>query len=497
LSFRKGEKMSRPIRVFGFVILSLALCVPGALAQQKQKDPRVNPPIQPIPPLPAGESSSTRPSETPAPPPTNSAEDRQTFSGVEEYSVGLASGGYSVLEGRFHVSQFLDTNTMSNTNDRIGTASLVSVQLGLRKSWRNSQLGFQYSSGGLVYGTQGRSSSFPQQFGVSHSIQLRRWSLSFTNQFAYLPESSAGGFGGAGFGGFGGGGLPGGTLGSGIPGLGGQLNPAFVPNQGVYSGASSRISNAIGAQANYLISGRSSITVGGSFGVLHFLDSSLIDSRQLSVRTGYNFKINGTDTVAVSYGYGRFGFNGGISNVENHSVQLLYGRRLSGRLAWHVGAGPQFNRNQNQTNGTLKQVSFSASTGLNFTGTNGSSSLTYFRAMTGGSGVFAGAQSDSIQFSTGRKVSRLWAASLGLRYSHNKALGNGGGITTANSFHSWAANAGMSRPLGRYSNMSFNYGMQWQNNSVGTCGGAACPSSFLRHVFGIQFDFSFRPIRLE
>jgi hypothetical protein len=480
------------------VILSLALCVPGALAQQKQKDPRVNPPIQPIPPLAVGESSSTRPIDTPAPAPTNSAEERQTISGVEQYSVGLTGGGHSLLEGSVNVSQFLDTNTMSNTNsEAIGTASQVSVQLGLQKTWRNSQLGFQYSSGGLVYGTRGRSSSFPQQFGVSHSIQLRRWSLSFTNQFGYLPESSAGGIGGAGLGGFGGGGLSGGAIGSGVPGLGGQLNPAFVPNQGVYNGASSRISNAFGTQVNYLISGRSSITVGGSLGVLHFLDSSLIDSRQLSVRTGYNYKISGTDTLAVSYGYGRFGFNGGISNVENHSFQLLYGRRLSGRLAWHVGAGPQVSRNQNQTNGTLKQVSVSASTGLSFTGANGTSSLTYFRAMSGGSGVFAGAQSDSIQFSTGRQVSRLWAASLGLRYSHNKSLGNGGATTTANSFHSWGANVGMSRPLGRYSNMSFNYGVQWQNNRVGTCGGAACTGSFLRNVFGIQFDFSFRPIRLE
>jgi hypothetical protein len=219
----------------------------------------------------------------------------------------------------------------------VGNVSLLKV-------WRRSQLGINYSVGGFVSSdTSQQDNGYYQQLALAQTFQWNRLQLQFLDQFSYLPESSFG---------FGGG------TGLGIPGIGGSLGPvipgmgnSYVPSQSIYASVGPRYSNASAIQATYALSPRGSITLSGSYGVLRFVDPGSVDNDSITGTIGYNYALNREDSIGAFYRFSSYHFAGQPQALGDHSFNLAYGRKVTGRVALQLYAGPDFTTSRISTNG--------------------------------------------------------------------------------------------------------------------------------------------------
>jgi hypothetical protein len=481
---------SNKMRVTAF-LAGLALCVPAALlAQQPQRDPRVNPPV-----MPAGESTSRAPETAmaagAAAPAATSQPDQRPLTGAELLSLGTFDSGHSYL------LPSLSFTTGSEWNDG-GYRFTGNVRGGIafHRDTGYNQMSLTYSTGAVFGGHEGAFRTQAHSLVYSQTFQFRRWTLMVTDAFNFLPESSFG------FGQFHGIGQPNaGGLPNWNPGFSGGsqvgIDPTFIPDQTIHTGDSTRWSNTIIGQGTMQITPRWSMTTTGSFGVLRFLDGGFVESNNGSIRSGLNYMLNARDTLGFNYSANliRFSNDGAINN---HVVQVMYGRRLTGRLALRVGAGPSFVHSDNPVTGSNQRASWSASSHLTYSVGQSTYGFGYIYHTTSGSGVQVGAQTHSLQFMGGRQISRMWSLAGAAGYAHNTGIA---ALNTGNlrrTFNTWYASVDFGRPLTRYSRLGFRYHVTRQ--SVG-CPPTAltCVGSGLRHQVGINIDFTrqFNPIELN
>lgn len=474
---------------YSILLCALALAVPAAWAQEK--DPRVNPPVAPIPPVTSGESSSKAPTEAsgvPAPKPATP--DSRPLSGAEALTLGSSGGSPSLLKGNVSFSQSVDTNAGSAAGQSaLNAVSTLSARLNVERSWDSNQLRFDYASGGNLYNKRSQYNSMVHQFSFSQTFNLRRWTLLLSDQLSYLPDSSGGNlfFGGSSLGGYGN---------SFASPTFGNLNPTYLPNQSIFTSQGDRISNSVVGQAQYNFNRGSSITVTGSYGILRFVEGGFINSKNASFHTGYNLKLNRHDTLAVTYRFGRHRFEGFDQGANNHMFHFVYARRMTGRMALQLAGGPQVNVFKNPLTGSDTRVAWSFGSTLLYDFRHSNLNLSYGRSMTGGSGVLLGAYSDQVQAILGRQLSRNWSASLGGGYAHNRSIRELTAGTVERTFNTWHADVSLRRPVGRSLNLSFYYRFHWQSTQVAPCVGTCVPN-LSRHHFGIGFDWHFRPIALD
>ncbi len=474
-------------------ILSLTLCLPVAWAQQK--DPRVNPPVTPV-----GESSSKAPESTtsaPAAVPAAAQEpDTRPLTGVEDFSLGSLNSGRSFLVSGVRITQGFDSNhNLAQGSSRFSHQTNVNGSVQLQHLWSRYTLAASYRAGGTLYSGRTGARAPIHNLSLSQTILGRRWTALVSDSFSYLPEAA---FGLGGFGGIGGiGPLPGSSLGDTLGVNQGTLNPILLPNQTVLTGRSTRISNQVIGQFSYVLSPRISWNVSGGYGILRFLEDGFIDSRNSSFRTGMNYQIGGNDSVGIFYGFGASSFEDTTRAFDSHTVSFSYGRRLTGRLALQFSAGPTISQFRNAVTGSGSRVSWSTRTMLQYALQDDMNlHLGYYRTITGGSGVFLGAQSDVVNVSLARRLNRIWSMGVDFGYAHNSSLRElNPGVQANATFNSYRAGVNFARPVGRYANLSLAYTLNYQNR--GACVTTVCNGRVLRHAFMLGFDWQFRPISLE
>jgi hypothetical protein len=419
--------------------------------------------------------------------------DNRPLSGAEQYGLGTPSGRRSTLGGSVQFRESADTNSTSapGGSTDIRSASYLTGNFALHRLWRNSELAATYSGGGGLYNTQSDLNEVFHQVGISERVTLRRWGFLLSDQVSYLPESSFG---------FNGLGTPIG-INSGLGGFGSQfsnLNPIFDPNQSILTGRARRISNVVVGEVQYSVSARTSVTATVSYGLLHFMHAGFIDDHTWTVQGGYNYALNRRDTLGVTYGFSEIFFNINDTKIDNHSVQLAYGRRITGRLALQLGAGPQITTFRNVTTNPGSQVSWGAGASLRYKRSRSDYSLSYMRGITGGVGLFEGAKRDEVQAGVSRTLTRAWTGSLSAGYARNSAIGQlTPGLTQEVRLNSWTAGAGLDRPLGRRMSVFFNYNFQHQNSDSSICTTGGCGTVFLRHQFGVGLNWTIRPIAID
>ncbi len=485
--------MTKFRKTFWPTILGLALCIPAAWAQQK--DPRISVPIAPYPPLSPGEKSSKAPEESSS---TTVAErqraelEQRPLSSVEEITLDSPDRGRSYLLPSFHFAQIGDTNARSTSGaSELHTASTVSGGIALRRVRGRSEWMANYAGGTTLYNTHSDLNTSFHQLGIKQTITGRRWSLLLSDYFSYLPESSSatGAFGGgAGFG-------PG--LGRGFEGSPSGLSPIFTPSQTILTGRTRRVSNSFVGEVQYKASPRSSITVSGAYRMLRFLDSGFINGHSEIFRTGYNYAVTAQDSVAVMYGFTRFRFDGISQGMNNHVLQVAYGRRVTGRLAFQLAAGPLINTFRHPLAGSETVLSWNMESFLRYRFQNTDLGISYLRYMTGGSGVLVGAQTDEARMTVGRRLSRMWSGFLSLGYVHNASLTETTARLLDRTFNLWTAGVHLSRPWGRYTSLDFSYGVYREGSSASFCTGSTCGTHLLRHYFRFGFSWQLRPIQID
>jgi len=418
---------------------------------------------------------------------TNLNPDTRPLTGVQNPTLGTPGIRHSYWLPGFQYADTVRSSALNQaTSSGWNTTSLVAGNLSVLEAWSRAQLAVNYSGGASFSSDSAQGNSHFHQLGLVQTFDWGRWQLHFLDQFSYLPEAQFG-FGA-------------GTALS-IPGIGGPLAPplpglqgSYIPNQSIFTTFGPRYSNAFATQAAYTVSSRGSITAAGTYGILRFIEAGNIESNNADFSVGYNYVLTSADTLGVQYRFSAYRYIGNPQAIDDQIVQFMYGRKITGRIALQLYGGPDVATLRVPVNNSTNRVSESGGASLTYALNRGSMALTYDRGISGGSGVFAGANTNQLQYSLGHQLSREWAASLNLGYSRNGSV-----VSTASSqaYNSWYVGGGLSRPFGRNANFTIGYNAQIQTSNQAVCAAGACSTNFTLQQITLGFQWHTRPFVLR
>jgi len=472
------------IRVVSLMSVALIGVTPGSFAQQDTGTPK--PAAKTEIPLPTGYDQDTNPQPDAVMP------DTRPLTGAQEFSVGTEPARHSYWAPGFRFANFWQSNPVgAGQGSGWASTSYLVGTLSVRQNWIHSSLAANYSGGG-TFSTAPSSSNLNggyQQLGLVQEFDWNRWKLSFLDQFSYTTSSTFG---------FGGGtniDLPGigGTLGSDLPGL--QNN--YVPNQSVFGSIGTRYSNGGVVQMEYLFSRRSSIVVSGSYGILRFTQSGNIDVNDAIFSAGYNYLITPKDHIGVVYHFSNYRYLGDPQAFSDHSVQLAYGRKLTGKLGLQLFGGPEITVFRIPLGGETQRVGGAGGAGLVYAFSKGDFGLTYSHGLTGGSGLLVGSSSNQVQVQVARQLARSYRGQTAFGFARNKSLEPSNSLIPGQTYDGYYVNAGINHTLGRTMNMNIGYTFQKQTASLQFCPTTACGATYTQHQVSIGFDWHTRPYVIE
>jgi hypothetical protein len=463
------------------------------------------------------------------------ASNNPPLSGLDVPSLEPNSAPLSYLQPGATVSESADTNI----GDALGGGSVGSVtralgSLTLRRLWSHYDLALDYI-GGVAYYSSGSSSGAGlkqlHDLGLDQKIAWKRGQLSIRDSFSYLPEGNFGDVYG--------------SLGSqGILSLGNTAFGSFWGGTALGTlGVAPRILNVSIADVTENLTAKSSLTAAGGYAFTHFYGSdfngtSFIGSSQTSAQVGYNRQLNPNTQVALVYGYQGFDFSVLGTAFHSHIVQGMYGHRISGRMDFMIGAGPQITFIDSQSavcsdptvplflctalGDTLGSVTnkdtklgVSAQARLRYRFPKTTMDLRYERFQTSGAGLFAGSQSDIARLTVTRPLTRVWNASADIGYARNSRIQpltvdqvtaclsgqtsqNACPANDANTYSYGFVGVSLDRHFGHdfHGFLSYQENELWFNQSY-CVAGTSCNRISNRQVITIGLDWTPRPTRLD
>ena len=463
-----------------FVVMLALAGTPGILLGQ-QPDESPKPAARAYPPL--GEISPDQGQSNPQ----VLTPDTRSLTGAQSPTLGSAEMGHSYWVPGFEYGDFLpSSSTLDRTVTDWNSTSFIAGNLSLVESWRHAALNLNYSGGGYFSTDNAIGNGQFHQLGVLHESDWGKWQLAFIDQFSYLPQTQFG---------FGAG------TNLALPGIGGDLGAqlsglqiSYVPSQSIYSAIGPRYSNAFVTQIGYSISRRSRLTLAGSYGVLHFTEPGSIDTYDAVLGAGYSFELSRYDTVGVVYRFTAYHFTDSPEAFGDHTVQLAYGRKITGRLAMQLFGGPEITEFRVPLGTSTRRVTGAGAANLTYGVSEQTSlSLGYTHGMSGGSGVLTGAVTDQIEGSLDHQLSRLWRGGVHFGYARNTSLAQSGSQNFPN-FDNWYAGANLERPIGRSMHVNFAYtaNIESSNLPISTIG--VPKTSFTMHQITLEFGWHARPL---
>jgi hypothetical protein len=502
----------------------LACALSGAWAQDSSTPPPATedtPQSAPQEPVPAYGQDN-------APPPIS---ENPPLSGLDLPSLEPHAAPLSYLQPGATFSESVQTNA----GNAVGGGGITSVSralgsVSLKRLWSHYDLALDYVGGVGYYSLHGQGFKALQQMDLDQRITWKRGQLSLRDSFSYLPEGNFGGSYG--------------SLGSqGISSLGNSSFGGFFGGGSLGAlGLAPRILNVSVADLSENLTPKSAITAAGGYAFTHFYGNdvatgaSFIGSSQTSAQVGYNRILTSRTQIAMIYGYQGFDFSVLGTAFHSHVIQGMYGHRISGRMDLLLGAGPQFTLIDTQSAvcsnpivpaffcqspdtlipTTIKneKVGVAAQARLRYQFPKTSLDLTYQRYVTGGSGLFAGAQSDIVRLNAARPLSRVWSAFADIGYSRNSRVQplsdqqlrecgspqpsqNTCPANDAAVYSYGFVGAGLHRAFGR----NFHGYVSYQFNELAFdhsfCGTGACNRISNRSVATFGLDWTPRPIRID
>jgi hypothetical protein len=396
----------------------------------------------------------------------------------------------------------------SATSAGLGGVTRAMGALALQKIWSHYETDLQYIGGGIFYQGVNHKTDQTQDAELAQRIVWRTGQLVLRDGVSYLPEGNfgAGSYGGSG------------ALQSGLAGLGSaastgsaSLGSALGGNLGAGQfgsvGDAPRLTNSAVADLAQAITPRSSVTFAGSYGFVHFTDNSfgLVDSSQAAAQLAYDRQINRTDQVAVLYAFQNIHFpQVSGSSVTTNAVRLIYGHRVTGRMDFVVGAGPQFTHMefeqqqpppQPAVKVSTDRISASGNLRLRYRFPRTSLQLEYRHYNTNGSGYFLGASTDVGTFSVVRPLGRIWEANIDTGVANNDRLKASASTVPATSDRYLFAGGALHRHIGRHYRGFISY--QYDRLSFDACSGTACGKVSNRQMGVVGIEWYPRPIRLD
>jgi len=509
-----GHKVTPGIWTLGLLAVAL-LATPGVWAQDTSTPPASGTPDatpQSQEPIPAYGQENPPPPVVENPP----------LSGIDLPNVEPHAAPLSYIQPGATVSQSLDTNP--ETSLRGQSAYSVSRAIGsvtLQRLWSHYDLALDYEGGAAYYSLRGEGFKALQQMDFNQKLTWKRGELNVRESFSYLPEGNFG----AAYGSTGSTGMQ--SLGS--TGVAPLLSGSILGTEGLVP----RVLDVSMADVSEYLSPKSAITVAGGYAFTHFYGSlqptvadptvspiTFIGSSETFAQVGYNRILSSHTQIAVMYAYQAFNFN--YSDLAFHSnvFQLVYGHRISGRLDFLIGAGPQLTDigtpsvicsdptlpvlaclppdTINPTTVTDHRLGIAGRVRLRYKFPKTFVQASYDRYETSGSGLFAGSQTDLARVTLDRPLTRIWSVSGDIGYSRNSRLQASSAGVDANSYQFGFVAAAAHRQIGHnfhaFASYQFNE-LAFDNSYCSTT--TVCSRISNREVLTIGLDWTPRPIRLD
>ncbi len=375
-----------------------------------------------------------------------------------------------VILPSFTLSETVNTDGR-NSNSQTAVSGNVSYdQISARRSFS-----LRYGGGGLFSTNNSQSNNSYHNLSVTQSFAMRRWTFTLGDTLSYLPNAPVGG-------------------GVGIPGLGqfssglsfSNLNPGLLPSQSILAFNTTSLNNSSFGQAQYSFTRRTSATATASYGLLRYLDNSVLNGHQMVFSTGLNHTM-GHSQAALQYSYSRFSYDTLASGMETHTAQLMYSRVLARDFSAQVAIGPEIVHSRGFGSGN--RVSESGSAGVNYSRKRNSAALQYVRGVNGGSGLLQGSATNRVDLSVGHHF-RVWSASANGSYMRSSGITQNA-RTIARSA-GLQVNRTLLRTMSAY--FSYTYVMQGAGN---LCAAGTCAFQGDEHVFGLGLNWSPRGWRVN
>jgi hypothetical protein len=477
--------------IFG-VVICIAMGASSARAQQQTQD-------QPIPAYHSPLASQADNSDPNAPPP-QLLPDNHELTGAQDPTLGVPSTNHSYWTPHVDVALTLDSEPPV-TGGGGGWTTWTSLTGGVDLRWLSgrSDMTVNYLGGGIFSNAGGASSGIVQDLNFADRFNFRRWALTVIEQAAYSPETA-----------FGSGGFPGISVPGGAPGLGG-----LIPGQTIITSEGQRFFNTTLGEVDVFLTPRSSLTFSGGYSLLHSFgeDQGLLDYGDIIAEAGYNYQATRKDSVGISYVFSGFRYNNFDESINTNTLLLSYGRNITGRLAFRIGAGPQFASINipiipgtgvgtigPASGGSTSNLYWFLSTSVQYQLQRTALAATYSHGVAGGSGVFGGSLADTLTGSVSRQLSRISSGNWNLGYSRNSGLTVNGLPQIPNSnqtFDYWFTGVNYTRSWGRSLNLNVGYQLQYQNSNSSFCVGVGCGSSFTRNLITFGVGWRRQPIPIE
>jgi hypothetical protein len=472
-------------------LLALA-CAPSLWAQEPAPAP-APPQDQSGAPIPAYHSplAGAADNEDSTDQPQKLAPDTRSPTGVQDFSLGTPPLQHSFWQPSFNLTSTGDSDALSADN-KTGWTTYTTFLAGvdLRRITGGSDLTVSYIGGGTVSNDGAIGDSVTQELKLAQKFSFRHAAISFFDQVTYLPEQS-----------FGYGGVSGLTL----PGGGSTgIQNGFDPSGTILTPRGQRITNTFLTQFDVQLTGRSSLTFVGGYTLLHYFDNDLLDFNDSIAQVGYNYQWTRQDTFSVLYRFNGYRYSGFNQSINDHVVLFNYGRRITGRLALQIGAGPEVTMFAVPINGSSSgttpsgqtDVNWSLNSALTYGFERTSVGLSYARGVSGGAGVLAGSESNTVSGYVNRQLTRTLNGGVIVGYARNNGLGTGALNSTAanQTFDYWYSGVTLNKSWGRMLNLFFNYQLQYQNSNATFCVGPTCGGSLVRHMISAGFSWHDHPL---
>jgi hypothetical protein len=418
--------------------------------------------------------------------------DTRSLTGVEDLSVGTMAIEHSYWQPRVTLAGTVDSNPEYSTgNSNWGTWASLLGGVDIHRISGASELFVSYTGGGMFAANDNNApTGIVQELSFKDRYSFRRSTLTIFDNVSYLPESS---FGFAG------------TAGAGLPGVGPGVGvgSGFTPGQSVLTPRSQNISNAFNVELDTKLTARTSLTFVGGYSLLHYFDDNLLNFGDATFQVGYNYQATRNDTVAVSYQFAAFRYSNVDQSLNLHTVQASYARRVTGKLAFQISAGPQFALSSFPITGSgsttgsgatsSSQLYWTLNTALQYQLRRAALSASYNHGVTGGSGVLAAAESDIVTGGFSDQVSRTFNAGLTVGYSRNRGFAGVAG-SAAQTYSYWFTGVNVTHPFGRTLDAFVNYQLQYQDTNASGCVGSLCSMNVIRHQISFGVNFHKQPI---
>jgi hypothetical protein len=473
-----------------YVILACILfCAAVAQAQDTPKPE----PQKPLTPLGTDDGSSQAGGKAEVPysePEPAVLPDSRPITGFESLSLGMKAANRNVLLPSFTVSTAIQSSPYQGSQaNTIGIESTTTLagRLAMNRTTQLTSLTLDYTAGGSFSSDPNQGSSALQSLNITDSLRRGRWSFTVGDRLFYASSSP---FGYGGLGGIG-------NYGVGLNDGGSGFRPGVSPDQSILLSGTPQISNTAVFQTSYALTHRSYFTAGVSYGLLNILGGGLLNNSDVSFQTGYGYMASRHDTIGISYGYSRFMYSGSVPASQGHVVQFTYARQITGRLSLVAGGGPAYQIYNSPLLGPSNVLSWAASGSLSYALGYLSTSLNYSHGQSGGSGIFPGAETDSLTASAARAITRNWSGSISAGFGKSSALQQTSAAANLKSPESFYAVATASRKIFQRGSLSLSYGISRQLNLGVVCSLPICQVGALSQTGTIGYSWALRPIILE